>query len=131
MTACGVWMGRRGLVAVFVDGSGRTRLTFTLARTNEARWGLAQRLAAIGADLVIDEAHLQNESIALAAHCAGVRVWVVGPPLIESLRYAAGVTRGPPRASAALLARLVAIPWLRSHLRRLDPGDDPRQVQLL
>lgn len=131
MTACGVWLGRRGLAAVLADGGGRVRFAITIARTDAARWGLAQRLAALGADLVIDEAHLPADSIALAARHAGVRVWVAGPPIVGSLRAVAGLARGPPRASAALLARLPAIPWLRTHLRRLQSEDDPRQISLL
>ena len=96
-----------------------------------ARWGLVLRLAAVGADLVVDEALLPADSIAFVASRAGLRVWVAGPPLVGSLCCAAGITRGPPRVSAALLARLPAIPWLRDHLRRLEPADDPRQLPLL
>ncbi|MGC4000007.1 MAG: hypothetical protein QM767_22255 [Anaeromyxobacter sp.] len=96
-----------------------------------ARWGLAQRLAAVGADLVIDEAHLPADPVAFAARRAGVRVWVAGPPLVASLRTVSAAARGPPKASAALLARLPSVPWLRAQLRRLEPEDDPRQVPLL
>lgn len=131
MSACGVWLGHRGLAAVFADGSGRVRLAITVARTDDARWGLAHLLAALGADLVIEEALLPADPIAFVAQRVGVRVWVAGPPLVGSLRCAAGITRGPPRASAALLARLPASPWLRGHLRRLEPADDPRQIPLL
>ncbi len=46
-------------------------------------------------------------------------------------RAAAGITGAGARPSAALLARLTAIPWLREKLRRLDPADDPRQISLL
>jgi hypothetical protein len=131
MSACGVWLGRRGLAAVLVDGGGRVCFRATVARTDPGRWGLAQRLAAVGADLVIDEAHLPADPIALAARRAGVRVWVAGPPLVGSLRAVTGAARGPPKASATLLARLPAVPWLRAQLRRLEPEDDPRQVLLL
>lgn len=131
MTACGVWLGWRGLAAVFADGDGRVRLPITVEGTDAARWGLVHRLAAVDADLVVDEALLPADPIAFVAQRAGVRVWVAGPPLVGSLRCAAGITRGPPRASAALLARLPAIPWLRDHLRRLEPADDPRQLPLL
>ncbi len=131
MISCGVWLGRRGLAAVLVDGGGRIRLSATVARADAARWGLAQRLAAVGAVLVIDEAHLPADPIAFVARRAGVRVWVAGPPLVGSLRAITGAARGPPRASAALLARLPTVPWLRDHQRRLEPEDDPRQVPLL
>lgn len=131
MTACGVWLGRRGLAAVLADGGGRVRLATTVARAETARWGLVHRLAAVDADLVVEEALLPADPLAFVASRAGLRVWVAGPPIVGSLRYAAGITRGPPRASATLLARLPAIPWLRDHLRRLEPADDPRQLPLL
>ncbi len=131
MTACGVWLGRRGLTAVLVDSGGRVCFNATVARTDAGRWGLAQRLAAVGADLVVDENHLPADPFAFAARRAGVRVWVAGPPLVGSLRAVTSAARGPPRASAVLLARLPGIPWLRTHLRRLEPEDDPRQVSLL
>jgi hypothetical protein len=131
VSACGVWLGRRGLAAVLVDSAGRVCFTATVARTDAARWGLAQRLAAVGADLVVDESHLLADPIASAAHRAGVAVWVAGPPLISALRAVTGAARGPPKASAALLARLPSVPWLRAQLRRLQHDDDPRQVPLL
>jgi hypothetical protein len=109
VTACGVWLGQRGLAAVLVDGGGRV---------------------CFAADLVLDEAHLPADPIAFAARRAGVRVWVAGPPLVGSLRAVTGAARGPPRTSAALLARLPSVPWLREQLRRLEPPD-PRQVPLL
>jgi hypothetical protein len=65
------------------------------------------------------------------ARRAGVTVWVAGPPLVAALRHAAGITRRGARPSAAMLARLPAIPWLRSLLRRLEPPDDGRQIPIL
>jgi hypothetical protein len=89
-----------------------------------------QRLAAVGADLVLDEA-LLDERLAQAARHAGLTVWIAGPPLVEALRAAAGITRRGARPSAALLARLPAIPWLRSLLRRPDTPKEERQIKLL
>ena len=131
MTACGVWLGRRGLAAVLADGGGRIRLATSIPATHTARLALVELLAAVNADLVVEEPLLPADPIAFVAGRAGVRVWVAGPPLVAALRIAAGIDRGPPRASAAMLARLPAIPWLRTHLRRIDPADDPRQVPLL
>lgn len=131
MSACGVWLGRRGLAAVLADGGGRIRLSTTIPATHAARIALVELLAAVDADLVVEEPLLPADPIAFVARRAGVRVWIAGPPLVASLRIAAGIDHGSPRASAALLARLPAIPWLRSHLRRVEPVDDPRQVQLL
>jgi hypothetical protein len=130
MTACGVWPTSRGLLAVLIDSAGRAR-SFPIALTDDARWGLSQRLAAVGAALVLDEALLESDRIAHVARRAGVTVWIAGPPLIQSLRCAAGIARRGARPSAALLARLPAIPWLRSLLRRLEPPDDDRQIMLL
>ena len=130
MNACGVWLTPRGLVAVLVDSAGRSR-SFSVALSDDARWGLSQRLAAAGADLVVDEALLEADRIAFVARRAGVTVWIAGPPLVGALRAAAGVARQGARPSAALLARLPAIPWLRSLLRRLEPPDDDRQITLL
>lgn len=131
MTACGLWLGRCGLAAVLTDGGGRIRLATTIPATPSARAALVALLADTGADLVLDEPHLQADPIAFVARQAGVRVWVASPPLVASLREVAGLARGPPRASAALLARIPAIPWLREHLRPLEPEDDPRQIPLL
>ena len=130
MTACGLWPISRGLVAVFIDSAGRSR-SFSVADTDDARWGLSQRLAALGADLVLDEALLVTNPIANAARRAGVTVWIVGPPILDALRSAAALSNRGARPSAALLARLPAIPWLRTLLRRLNPPDDPRQISFL
>ena len=99
--------------------------------TDDARSGLALWLAAAGADLVVDETLLEADPIADVARRAGVTVWIAGPPLVEALRHAAGITRRSPRLSAAMLARLPGVPWLRSLLRRLGPPDDERQIALL
>jgi hypothetical protein len=130
MTACGVWPTSRGLVAVLINSTGRTK-SFSVPDTDDALWGLSQRLAAIGADLVLDETLLESNRIAYVAHRAGITIWIAGPPLVGALRSAAGFTRRAARPSAALLARLPAIPWLRSLLRRLEPHGDQRQIPLL
>ncbi len=130
MTACGVWLAPRGLVAVLVDDAGRAR-SCSVAFTDDARSGLALWLAAAGADLVIDDTLLEADPIADVARRAGVTVWIAGPPLVEALRHAAGITRRGARPSAAMLARLPGVPWLRSLLRRLGPPDDERQIALL
>jgi len=130
MTACGVWLAPRGLVAVLVDDAGRAR-SCSVAFTDDARSGLALWLAAAGADLVVDETLLEADPIADVARRAGVTVWIAGSPFVPALRHAAGIARRGPRPSAAMLARLPSIPWLRSLLRRLDPPVDERQTTLL
>jgi hypothetical protein len=130
MTACGVWPSSRGLLAVFIDSAGRSR-SFSVADTGDARRGFSLRLNSWSADLVLDEALLVKNPIADAARRAGVTVWVVGPPILEALRSAAALANRGARPSAALLARLPAIPWLRTFLRRLNPPDDPRQISFL
>jgi len=130
MPACGVWPTSRGLVAVLIDSAGRAR-SFSVADSDNARWGLSHRLAAVGADLVLDQALLESNRIADVARRAGVTVWIAGPPLIDALRCAAGITHRGARPSAALLARLPAVPWLRTLLRRLEQPDEDRQITLL
>ena len=130
MTACGVWPRNRGLVAVVIDDAGHSR-SCSVAFTDDARWGLVHWLAAARADLVVDEALLDVDPIADVARRAGVSVWIAGPPLVAALRHAAGITRRGAQASAALLARLPAVPWLREQLRHLEPSADERQIPLL
>lgn len=130
MTACGLWLGPRGIVAALVDGSGRAR-SCSVALTDDARSGLVLWLAAAGAELVVVETLLPADPICFLARHAGVTVWIVSRPLVAALRQAAGLTHRGARPSAALLARLPAIPWLRSFLRRLEPPDDERQIPLL
>ncbi len=130
MTACGVWPTSRGFVAVLIDSAGRAR-SFSVADSDDAQWGLSHRLAAVGADLVLDQALLESNRIADVARRAGVTVWIAGPPLVDALRCAAGIARRGARPSAALLARLPAIPWLRTLLRRLEQPVDDRQITLL
>ena len=130
MTTCGVWPHHRGLVAVLLDDAGHLRSS-SIALTDDARSGLACWLAAAGADLVLDEALLKADPIALLARRSGVTVWIVAQPLVTALRLAAGVAHRGPRPSAAILARLPAIPWLRPHLQQLDRDEDDRQILLL
>jgi len=129
MTACGVWPTSRGLVAVLIDGTGRAR-SCSVALADDARSGFGLWLVAAGADLVVDQALLATDPIAHIARRSGVTVWVANAALIDSLRTAAGITRRGPRLSAALLARLPSIPWLRSLLRRLEPPEAERQIAL-
>ena len=130
MTSCGLWPRPRGLVAVLIDDSGHTR-SITVAPTDDARWGLVQRLAATEADLVVDVALLEADPLASIALRAGVTVWIADSPLVAALRAAAGIVHRGAHLSATLLARLPAIPWLRSQLRRLDSPEDERQIKLL
>ena len=127
---CGLWLAPRDLVAVLFDGAGRSR-SLRVALSDDARWGLAHRLAAVGADLVVDEALLKADPVAFVARRAGVTVWVAGAPLVASLRSAAGLAHRGARPSAAMLARLPGIPWLREQLRRLDDAGDTRQLKFL
>ncbi len=133
MTICGIWPRPRGLVAVLIHAGysrGYSR-SINVATTDDARWGLAQRLAATGTQLVVDEELLRTDSLATVARRAGVSVWVASAPLVAALRLAAGVAHRGARPSAALLARLPAIPLLRSQLRQLDGPEDERQIKLL
>lgn len=130
MSACGVWPAARCLIAVLIDEAGRARLC-RVALSDDARAGFVLWLAAAGADLVVDEATLVTDPIAHVARRSGVTVWIAGAPLVDSLRNAAGISRRGPRFSAAMLARLPSIPWLRSLLRRLEAPVAERQITLL
>ena len=112
-----------------MEGPGRARI-LRVADTSETRRALALHLSDARAHLVIDEALLEADPIATAALRVGVQAWVAGAPLLPALRAAAGITGGGARPSAALLARLPDISWLREKLRRLEPADDPRQIPL-
>ncbi len=129
MPACGLWPSPRGLVAVLPGPRDRPRPPITVARTDEARWGLVHLLAAGGIELVLTDALARRDPIADLALHHGVPVWLAPSALAGALCRAAAVAS--PKASAALLSRLPAIPHLRAQLRRLVPPLDDLQLRLL
>lgn len=127
LVTCGLWLARRRLVAA-VLGPGGARRVIRAALTDDARFGLLEYLAGAGANLVATEALARVELTPVQAARRGLAVWTAGDALVAALLRAAAI-RDPARA-AALLARLPAIPLLRSSIRRLVPPDR-RQLPLL
>jgi len=125
---CGLWLARRRLVAALVGPGGEARRVLRSALTDEARFGLVEYLAAVGAEVVAAEALARIELMPMQAARRGLAVWTVGDALLAALLQAAAI-RDPARA-AALLARLPAIPLLRGVVRRLVLPDS-RQLPLL
>jgi hypothetical protein len=130
VAACGVWPARRGLVAALVGPAGRARKAIVVADTDDARAGLVAYLAAARLDLVLPAPALQADPLVGMATGDGVTVWLAPGALVEAIRRAAGIVT--PAASAALLARLPAVPGLRVQLWRPVPvSADDRQLRLL
>ncbi len=125
---CGLWLARRRLVAVVLGPGGKARRAIRAALTDDARFGLLEYLAAVGAELVATEALARVDLTPVQAARRGLPVWAAGDALVAALLGAAAI-RDPARA-AALLARLPVIPLLRSSIRRLVAPDE-RQLPLL
>jgi hypothetical protein len=125
----GVWPAERHLVAVLLRASGRPRPPVTIAPTDEARWGLVHYLVAAGASALVLPETLLCDPLASIAVEEDLEVWIVPASLAESIRRAAALTT--PRACAAMLARLPAIPTFRAQLRRAGPVADRAQLKLL
>ena len=130
MTACGLWHGKRSLVAALVGPGGEPRRLIRSALTADARYGLLEFLAAAEAEIVAAEALARTNLLPQQAARRGLVVWTAGDGLVAALLRAAAF-RDPARA-ATLLARLPAIPLLRASLRRLTPQDaQARQLPLI
>jgi len=128
LVTCGLWLARWRLVAAVLGPGGEERRIIRAALTDDARFGLVEYLAAVGAELVATEALVRVDLVPVQAARRGMAVWTAGDTFVAALLRAAAI-RDPARA-AALLARLPAIPLLRSTIRRLRPPDR-RQLPLL
>lgn len=128
---CGLVLAPRRLVAVVLGPGGEARRAIRAALTDDARYGLVQYLAAVGAELVVADGLLAADPVvARRAIDAGLAVWVAPAALVTALAQAAAIS-GPDRL-ATVLARLPRVPLLRAQLRRLaGQVRDPRQVPLL
>jgi len=134
MTSCGLWLYRKKLVAVVVDDDGRASPPLAADLTDDARWGLLEHLDAVhglDCELVLPEELIKVDRIGRLACDRGVETWVAPQRLIDAIRAAAGLATGPPSRTAAMIARLLLVPALRGHLRRLVPPADHRQLPLL
>ena len=131
---CGLWPGRQGLVAVVVDEDGRSEPPIIAPATDDDDcWNFLSLLdATVGLDyeLVLPSHLARLSSIPRLALERGVHVWLVPDHLVEAVRIIAGLNKGPPRRTAAALARVPLAPTLRRALRHLSPPDR-RQLALL
>lgn len=128
LVTCGLWLARRRLVAAVLGPGGDARRVVRAALTDDARFGLLEYLAAVGAEIVATEALARVDLTPVQAARRGLAVWTASDALVAALLRAAAI-RDPVRA-AALLARLPVIPLLRSSIRRLV-APDRRQLPLL
>jgi hypothetical protein len=132
MTACGLWLSRGTLWASVANDDGRLVVTSSIARNDDARWGLLESLeASQGLDvaLVMTDTQARLDDIARIAVERKLVVWLAPWRLVDGLRTVAGLTTGPPRRTAILLARLPLHPGYRGLLKRLER--DHRQLVLL
>lgn len=127
---CGIVLAPRRLVAVVLGLGGGARRALRAALTDDARCGLVQYLAAVGAEIVVADGLLAADPVARRAVETGLTVWFAPDGLVSALAQAAAIK--DPARIAAMLARMPRVPLLRAQLRRLAaPGRDPRQVPLL
>ena len=134
MTACGIWLSKKRLVAVVVDDDGRTAPGVLGAVDEEERWALLQHVDAVhGLDCAIvltDDLLKTDDGICRLALERGHDLWAAPRALVEAIRAAAGLATAP--RVAAMIARLVVVPGFRGHLRRVDRSvTDCRQLLLL
>jgi hypothetical protein len=130
---CGLWPGRRGLVAVVVDEEGVPEPPLVVARTDEGHWTLLEHLdrhVGLDCELVLSDWLARGDGPAHLALARGAAVWIVPAPLVEAVRIIGRLGTGPAGRTAAALARLPLAPALRGHLRRVIPPNH-RQLTLL
>lgn len=130
---CGLWPGRKGLVAAVVDEEGVPEPPLVVATTDEGYWALLEYLdghVGLDCELVLPEWLARGDGPARLALARGAAVWIVPVPLIEAVRIIGRLGTGPPARTAAALARLPLAPALRDHLRRVVPPNH-RQLTLL
>lgn len=131
MSTCGLWRTPRRLLAVVLDERGRSRPPVTAPMTDDARWGLLTWMQSQGCeDVVLTDQLARADPIARMALTLGVRFWVVPLPVVEGVRQLTELTGRAPKYTAALLARWLNAPALRSYLRLVEPNLDERQLTL-
>jgi hypothetical protein len=131
MATCGLWPGRLHLTAVVADDDGKAGSALLVARNDDARWELLQHLdvtEGLDYELVVPEGLLVIDPIADLALRHGRTVWIAPWQWVDAIRQVAGLAKGPPRRSAAMIARLPLTPF-RAQLRRAA-GPDRRQFTM-
>lgn len=131
---CGVWPGRRGLIAVVVDEHGAARPPRLISTSlPENRCEMLDHIdTAEGLDwqLVLPEWLARQDLLAQIALAHGTPVWTVPPHVVDTMGLLGRADRLPAHRLAAAIARLPRVPFLRGELRRLRPPDR-RQLSLL
>lgn len=131
---CGVWPGRRGLIAVVVDEHGAARPPRLISTSlPESRCQLLDHIDSTeGLDwqLVLPDWLARNDLLAQLALAHGTPVWTVPPHVVDTTGLLGRADRLPAHRLAAAIARLPRVPFLRGELRRLRLPDR-RQLSLL
>jgi len=132
MTVCGLWVARSTLWAVVVDDDGRQLGSTAVSRTGDARWGLLMHVDAhhgLDCTMVLTDEHARLDEIANLALLQKMEVWLAPWRTVDAVRAVAALATGPPKRTAAALARMMLNPLFRPQLRRLQR--DPRQLSML
>jgi hypothetical protein len=128
-SVCGIVLAPRRLVAVVLGPGGDARRAIRAALSEDARYGLVQYLAAVGAEIIVADKLVRDDPVARPAVDAGLVAWAAPDALISSIARAAAII--DPARTAAVLGRLPRVPLLRVQLRRLTTASPPRPVPLL
>jgi hypothetical protein len=132
MSSVGVWLTRRGLVAVPVAAS-RAGLPLRVAATAEAAHALLAYLESVhrgdSFQLVLPDRLGRSAPVGRVALGCGVSLWLAPDALVDAVRAVSGLATAPPQRTAAALARLPSVAAFRTHLVRVAPGDR-RQLTL-
>lgn len=133
MSCVGVWLAKRGLVAVSVGTDGRAGLPLRVSGTDEAAHALLAYLASAhrGApfELVLPDRLGRDAPISRIALEWGVTLWLAPDTLVDAVRAVSGLAAAPPPRTAAALARLPGTSVFRAQLLRVAP-DARRQLSL-
>lgn len=132
MATCGLWVARSALWAAVVDDRGVLLEQLAITRDDDARWTLLAHLDAhhgLDCALVLTDEHAQLDELADLALERKMDVWLAPWRTVDAVRVVAALATGPPRRTAATLARMMVQPLFRAQLRRL--WRDPRQLSML
>lgn len=132
MAACGLWVARSALWAAVVDDRGVLLEQLAITRDDDARWGLLSHLDAhhgLDCALVLTDEHARIDELANLALERRMDVWLAPWRTVDAVRVVTALATGPPKRTAAALARMTVQPLFRAQLRRL--WRDPRQLSML
>lgn len=132
MATCGLWLTRPHLWACVADDDGKLLGSSRIARTDDARWNFLAHLDAhhgLDCGLILTDVNARSDNIGRLALQRGIVVWLAPWRTVDAVRVIAGMATGPPRRTAAALARMQLHPLFRAQLRKLER--DQRQLSLL